>query len=53
MPSWPAPKAGSKCRSCGNAIHVCKGPDGLMHLLQEADMPAMEQAWADHYQHLD
>ena len=47
------PKAKSKCRSCGNAIHVRKGPDGLTYLLQEADMPAMEPAWVDLYQHRD
>jgi hypothetical protein len=47
------PKGKSKCKSCGNAIHVRLGPDGLTYLLHEADMPAMEQAWVDHYQHRD
>ena len=28
---------------------VRSGPDGLTHLLQEADLPVLEEAWQEHY----
>jgi hypothetical protein len=43
----PLPKAKSKCRACGRPVFVRTGPDGLRYLLQEVDLPAMEQAWAE------
>lgn len=44
----PLPRAKSRCRACGQPIWVRKGPDGLTYLLQEGDLPVLEQAWADH-----
>ena len=45
----PLPKAKRKCPDCGQPIYVRSGPDGLRHLLREADLEAHEAAWADHY----
>jgi ssDNA-binding Zn-finger/Zn-ribbon topoisomerase 1 len=43
----PLPKAKSKCKSCGAAVYVRSGPDGMRYLLQEADLAVLEAAWAE------
>ena len=43
----PLPKAKSKCRSCGEAVYVRSGPDGMRYLLQEVDLPVLEAASAE------
>ena len=46
----PLPKAKKRCPSCGRPIYVRPGPDGLTYLLQTADLPVLEAAWAEHRQ---
>lgn len=46
-PLDPLPKARKRCPSCGQPIYVRSGPDGLRYLLQEVDLPVLEQAWSD------
>ena len=41
----PLPRARKRCPSCGESIYVRSAPDGLTHLLREADLPVIEQAW--------
>lgn len=48
VPLEPLPKAKKKCPSCGQAVQVRRGPDGLRYLLQTVDLPAMDQAWAEY-----
>ena len=43
----PLPKAKKRCPSCGQPIWVRSGPDGLTYLLQEVDLPILEQAWQE------
>ena len=43
----PLPMAKSACPGCGSPIHVRFGPDGLWYLLQEADIPVLEQEWGE------
>jgi hypothetical protein len=45
----PLPKAKAHCPSCGQTVWVRSGPDGLRYLLQEADLPVLEQAWEDYH----
>lgn len=51
-PLDPLPKAKKRCPSCGEAIYVRSGPDGIRHLLREADLAALEAQWADHYERI-
>jgi hypothetical protein len=44
----PLPKAKKACPSCGQPIYVRSAPDGLRHLLREADLPALEAAWQEY-----
>lgn len=44
----PLPKAKKKCPSCGQPVHVRRGPDGFRYLLQTVDLPAMTQAWDEY-----
>jgi len=46
-PLDPIPKAKKKCPACGQPIFVRRAPDGLRYLLQERDLPVLEQAWAE------
>ena len=46
-PLDPLPKAKKRCPSCGESIWVRSGPDGLTYLLQEVDLPILEQAWQE------
>lgn len=48
----PLPKAKERCPACGLPIHVRSGPDGYTYLLQERDLPVLEQAWAEHEEEL-
>jgi NMD protein affecting ribosome stability and mRNA decay len=43
----PLPTAPMDCPACGATIWVRGGPDGLTYLLQEADLPVLEQAWQE------
>jgi len=43
----PLPTARMDCPACGATIWVRGGPDGLTYLLQEVDLPVLEQAWQD------
>jgi hypothetical protein len=41
----PLPTATTACPACRRAIHVRSGPDGLTYLLENVDLPVLEQAW--------
>jgi NMD protein affecting ribosome stability and mRNA decay len=43
----PLPAAPGDCPACGATIWVRGGPDGLTYLLQEVDLPVLEQAWQE------
>lgn len=43
----PLPEAHTSCPACGATIWVRSGPDGLTYLLQEGDLPVLEQAWQE------
>jgi hypothetical protein len=43
----PLPTALTECPACGATIWVRGGPDGLTYLLQEADLPVLDQAWQE------
>ena len=43
----PLPAAPEDCPACGATIWVRGGPDGLTYLLQETDLPILEQAWQE------
>jgi hypothetical protein len=43
----PLPKAKKKCPACRRTIYVRVGPDAFVYLLQDADRPALERAWAE------
>ena len=45
----PLPKAKKRCPSCGEAIFVRSGPDGLRHLLSAAEIDALATRWAEFY----
>jgi hypothetical protein len=46
----PPPLAKKRCPTCRQPIFVRSGPDGLRYLLQEGDLPVLEQAWVEHYE---
>jgi hypothetical protein len=46
-PLDPLPKAKKRCPACGQSIYVRSGPDGVRYLLQEIDLPVLEEAWAE------
>ena len=46
----PLPKAKKRCPACGQPIYVRSGPDGFTYLLQTADLPVLEAAWAEQRQ---
>ncbi len=41
----PLPKAKRKCPDCGQPVYVRAGPDGVRHLLREADLEALQAEW--------
>jgi hypothetical protein len=41
----PLPKAKKRCPACGQPIYVRSAPDGVRHLLREADLAAHEERW--------
>jgi hypothetical protein len=44
----PLPKAKKRCLACGQSIYVRSGPDGMTYLLQEVDLPILEEAWGEY-----
>ena len=46
----PLPKAEKKCPSCGRPIFVRLGPDGYTYLLQEIDLPVLQEAWGEFHE---
>lgn len=42
----PLPKAKKRCPACGETVYVRSGPDGLRHILRDADLAAHEATWA-------
>ena len=46
----PLPKAKKKCPSCRQPIFVRLGPDGYTYLLEEADLPVLEEAWGEFHE---
>ena len=47
LPLDPLPRAKKQCPACRRSIYVRSGPDGIRYLLQEVDLPVLEQAWAE------
>ena len=43
----PLPRAKKKCRSCQQPIFVRLGPAGYTYLLQEIDLPVLQEAWGE------
>ncbi|MEX0709982.1 MAG: hypothetical protein WD116_02135 [Chloroflexota bacterium] len=41
----PLPKRRRACKSCGQAVSVQSGPDGIRYLLREADLAAHQARW--------
>jgi hypothetical protein len=46
----PLPKARKRCPGCRQPIYARMGPDGITYLLQVADLPILDQAWAEHHE---
>jgi ssDNA-binding Zn-finger/Zn-ribbon topoisomerase 1 len=47
------PKAKKRCPACGQTVFVRSGPDGLRHILREADLTAHEATWAAYHEAQD